>query len=183
MIKFPIGNDDTARKIGINGFNNTIAAGNCAKKYLPYRNALNNGKMYGANATTRSGTGTILNPPPEYPLGVACGTNDLVDDVLRLASTTTPRVVVVVAVVVAVENASPRARRGAAAAARASNPPHTARRTPRRAAPASRLARTPGDAFTLVVVVVIIIIIVVVDLNPIQSHAASNNPNAESNWN
>ena len=77
MIKLPIGNDDTARKIGINGFNNTIAAGNCAKKYLPYRNALNSGKIYGASATTRSGTGTILNPPPEYPPVAFTGTDVL----------------------------------------------------------------------------------------------------------
>ena len=66
-IKLPIGSMATPRRIGINGFNNTTAAGNMVKKNLPYRKALINGKTYGRSATTRSGTGTMLNdPPPPY---------------------------------------------------------------------------------------------------------------------
>ena len=110
MIKLPIGSMATPRRIGINGFSNTTAAGNIAKKNLPYRNALINGKTYGRSATTRSGTGTMLNdpPPPPYRPDIA---DDTTAEPRRLRSlyvaiglTSTPRVVVVAFVVIPTAN-------------------------------------------------------------------------------
>ena len=98
IMRFPIGNIATPRKIGINGFNSTTAAGNWPKKKRPYRNALNNGNKYGTNATTRSGTGTMLNPPPAYPRATTVVVPRARVALLSLAATA--RVVLVVVVVV-----------------------------------------------------------------------------------